>query len=124
MTKQQEDSRPLGNRKSASSDQQISKLTQVVIELVESIKGETNTTIVKKSDGQLSLLASRREVTPLHKHVPFDTFAQVLEGYVEIVQDKKSIRVDRGSGMIIPAHSDNIIQSEVDFRILLTVLNE
>jgi hypothetical protein len=97
---------------------------QVIIEYIESVEGVVNSTVLKKSDGQLSLLASRPEDYPLKKIAPFDMFVQVIEGYVEVVRDQKAIRVDRGSGMIIPAHTNNVITSDLNFRLLLTVLNE
>ena len=53
---------------------------------------------------------------------PFDTFVQVIEGKADIVIDKKSHILNTGQGIIVPAHSSNLIKPNRRFKMISTVI--
>jgi hypothetical protein len=58
-----------------------------------------------------------RQKTP-----PFDTFVQIVEGKAEIVIDKVSNLLESGLGIIIAAHSPNLIKPNGRFKMVSTVI--
>jgi hypothetical protein len=58
----------------------------------------------------------------LGKSVPFDTFAQIIEGKAEIVIDKVSSLLQSGQGIIIPAHASNFIKANGRFKMIQTII--
>jgi quercetin dioxygenase-like cupin family protein len=53
---------------------------------------------------------------------PFDSFAQIIEGFAEIVIDNMSNILNAGQGIIIPAHSPNLIKPNGRFKMILTTI--
>ena len=53
---------------------------------------------------------------------PFDTFVQVIEGKADIVIDKMSHILNTGQGIIVPAHSSNLIKSNGRFKMISAVI--
>ena len=56
------------------------------------------------------------------KKSPFDTFVQIIEGKADIVIDKISNILQTGQGIIIPAHSSNLIKPNGRFKMISTII--
>ena len=79
-------------------------------------------TIIKKSTGNISIMAFDSGQGLKENTSPFDTFAQIIEGKAEIVIDKESYLIESGQGIIIPAHSSNFIRPTGRFKMTLTII--
>jgi quercetin dioxygenase-like cupin family protein len=79
-------------------------------------------TIIKKLTGSVTLMAFDKGQGLKENITPFDSFAQVIEGNAEIVIDKESYLLESGQGIIIPAHSPNLIRSAGRFKMTLTII--
>jgi quercetin dioxygenase-like cupin family protein len=56
------------------------------------------------------------------KTSPFDTFAQVIDGKVELVIGGKLYLLKTGESIIIPAHAPNHVRPDGRFKMILTVI--
>ena len=94
--------------------------------IVEIIEYMTNAvvikTIIKKSTGNISVMSFDSGEGLTEKTSPFDTFAQIIDGKAEMVIDGRSILLETGQGIIIPAHSPNLIKPNGRFKMILTVI--
>ena len=94
--------------------------------IVEIIEYMTNSvvikTIIKKSTGNISVMSFDNGEGLTEKTSPFDTFAQIIEGKAEIVIDKVSHLLQSGQGIIIPAHSPNLIKPNGRFKMISTII--
>lgn len=79
-------------------------------------------TIVKKSTGNITVMAFDAGKGLAEATSPFDTFIQVIEGKAEIVIDKTSQLVNTGECIVIPAHSPNFINSPGRSKIVMTTI--
>ena len=79
-------------------------------------------TIIKRSKGNVCIMSFDRGEGLTEKTSPFDSFAQIVEGNAEIVIDKASNLLHAGQGIIIPAHSPNLIKPNGRFKMILTVI--
>ena len=94
--------------------------------IVEIIEYMTNSvvikTIIKKSTGNISVMSFDTGEGLTEKTSPFDTFAQIIEGKAEIVIDKISHLIKSGEGIIIPAHTPNLIKPNGRFKMISTII--
>jgi quercetin dioxygenase-like cupin family protein len=58
------------------------------------------------------------------KKAPFDIFAQIIEGLVEIIINGKSYLLESGESITIPALKSHIINAKGRLKILLTVIKK
>ncbi len=65
-------------------------------------------TIIRKTTGNISVVAIDTGEVLAEKISPFDTFLQIIEGKAEVVIDGKSNMLQTGQAIIIPAHTSNI----------------
>lgn len=78
--------------------------------------------IIKKSTGSISIMSFDSGEGLTESTSPFDSFAQIVEGFAEIVIDKKSNLLKSGEGIIIPAHASNYVKANGRFKMILTVI--
>lgn len=94
--------------------------------MVEIIEYEMNSvvikTIIKKSTGNVSILSLDEGEGLVERISPFDSFAQIIDGRAEIVIGGKSIFLNTGQSIIIPAHTSNKIIANERFKMILTVI--
>ncbi len=58
------------------------------------------------------------------KKAPFDIFAQIIDGFGEIVINGKSYLLESGESIIIPALKSHIINAKGRLKILLTAVQK
>src|SRR5664279_3158054 len=95
----------------------------IVVEIIEYIPNSVvSKTIIKKSTGNVTVMSFDKGEGLSEKISPFDTFVQVIEGKADIVIDKKSHILNTGQGIIVPAHSSNLIKPNGRFKMISTVI--
>jgi quercetin dioxygenase-like cupin family protein len=95
----------------------------ILIEIIEYASNSVVTkTIIRKTTGNVSVIASDIGETLGEKISPFDTFVQVIEGEAEVVIDHIPNVLITGQGIIIPAHTSNSIMANKRFKMITTVI--
>ena len=95
----------------------------IVLEIIEYIPNSVvSKTIIKKSTGNVTVMSFDKGEGLSEKISPFATFMQVIEGRADIVIDKKSHILNTGQGIIVPAHSSNLIKPNGRFKMISTVI--
>ena len=97
--------------------------SHIIVEIIEYIpKSVVSKTIIKKITGNVSVMSFDTGEGLSEKTSPFDTFVQIIEGKANIVINKVSNLLHTGQGIIIPAHSSNLIMPNGRFKMILTVI--
>lgn len=95
----------------------------IIVNVIEYVpNGVAMKTIIKKSTGNVTIMAFDSGQGLKENTSPFDIFAQTIEGNAEIVIDKESYLIESGQGIIIPAHSPNFIRPTGRFKMTLTII--
>jgi quercetin dioxygenase-like cupin family protein len=95
----------------------------ITVEIIEYVDNAVVIkTILKKSSGNITIMSVDSGEGLTEKTSPFDTFAQVIDGKVELVISKKLHLLKTGDSIIIPAHASNYIKPDGRFKMILTVL--
>jgi len=95
----------------------------ILIEIIEYISNSVvSKTIIRKTTGNVNVVAIDTGEALAEKTSPFDTFIQIIEGTAEIIIDKKSNMLNTGEGIIIPAHTSNNIRAKKRFKMISTVI--
>jgi quercetin dioxygenase-like cupin family protein len=79
-------------------------------------------TILRKTTGNMSVVAFDTGEVLAEKISPFVNFIQIIEGNAEAVIDSKSNLIKTGEGIIIPAHTSNNIIATRRFKMISTVI--
>jgi quercetin dioxygenase-like cupin family protein len=95
----------------------------IIVEIIEYMPNSVVIkTIIKKSTGNITAVAIDTGEGLTEKISPFDTFAQIIDGRAEIVIDGESYLLETGQGIIIPAHTPNILKANERFKMISTVI--
>jgi quercetin dioxygenase-like cupin family protein len=98
-------------------------MAHIIVEIIEYVPNSVVTkTILKKSTGNISVMSFDTGEGLTEKTSPFDTFAQIIEGKAEIVINKVPHKLETGEGIIIPAHTSNLIKPDGRFKMIITVI--
>lgn len=97
--------------------------THILVEIIEYVSNSVVTkTIIHKTTGNISLVAMDAGETLAEKISPFDTFIQIIEGTAEVVIDDQPNILQTGQGIIIPAHTSNMMRANGRFKMISTVI--
>lgn len=95
----------------------------ILIEIIEYVPNSVVTkTIIRKTSGNVSVMAIDTGETLAEKISPFDTFVQIIDGDAEIVIDTKSHILKTGEAIIIPAHTSHSVKANDRFKMVSTVI--
>ncbi len=98
-------------------------LKHIIVELIEYEHGAVvNKTIMKKATGSINAIAFAQGEGLNEKVLPYDTYAQIVDGSAQIVIDSKLHKLEAGQGILIPAHKPSYIEPNGRFKIILTVI--
>lgn len=78
--------------------------------------------IIKKSTGNISLMAFDTGEGITERILAYDTFAQIIDGKAEITIEGVSLSITAGQSIIIPAHLKNTIKAKEKFKMMLTTI--
>jgi len=97
--------------------------THILIEIIEYVPNSVVTkTIIRKTTGNISVVAIDIGEVLAEKISPFDTFLQIIEGKAEVVIDGKSKMIQIGQAIIIPAHTSNSVRANEKFKMISTII--
>ncbi|KPL15382.1 MAG: cupin [Bacteroides sp. SM1_62] len=97
--------------------------THILIEIIEYVPNSVvSKTIIRKTTGNISIVAIDIGEALAEKISPFDTHIQVIEGVAEVVIDEKPNILQTGQAIIIPAHTSNIVKANERFKMISTVI--
>ena len=97
--------------------------THILIEIIEYVPNSVvSKTIIRKTTGNISIVAIDIGEALTEKISPFDTYIQVIEGAAEVVIDEIPNILQTGQAIIIPAHASNIIKANERFKMISTVI--
>lgn len=110
--------------KHTMSSGEIEKATpHITVEIIEYLSNSVVIkTILKKSTGNISVMSFDSGEGLTERTMPFDSFAQIIEGQAEIVIAGISHLLKMGQSIVIPAHAPNFIQPNGRFKMILTVI--
>jgi quercetin dioxygenase-like cupin family protein len=95
----------------------------ITVEIIEYVANSVVLkTILKKSTGNISVMSADTGEGLAVKTSPFDTYAQVIDGQVELVIGHESNFLRTGQSIVIPAHAANYIVPNGRFKMILTVI--
>ena len=97
--------------------------THILIKIIEYVPNSVvSKTVIRKTTGNISVVAIDIGEALAEKISPFDTFVQVIEGAAEVKIDSISNILNTGQGNIIPAHTSNSFQANERFKMISTVI--
>jgi quercetin dioxygenase-like cupin family protein len=97
--------------------------SHILIEIIEYVPNSVVTkTIIRKTTGNISVVAIDTGEALAEKISPFDTYLQIIEGKAEVVIDEKSNMLQTGQAIIIPAHTSNIVKANERIKMISTVI--
>jgi len=79
-------------------------------------------TIVQKASGNIIAIAIDSGEGLEEKISAFDNYIQIIEGESEIIIDNHSNFLETGQGIVIPAHSTNLIRTNNPSKLVITVI--
>jgi quercetin dioxygenase-like cupin family protein len=95
----------------------------ITVEIIEYVPNSVVIkTILKKSTGNISVFSFDSGEGLTEKISPFDTFTQIIEGKAELVIDGKSVKLETGQSIIVPAHKSSLIKPNGRFKMISTVI--
>ena len=95
----------------------------ILIEIIEYVPNSVVTkTMIRKTTGNISVVAIDTGEVLAEKISPFDTFIQIIEGKAEVVIDGKSNIIQIGQAIIIPAHASNSVRANERFKMISTII--
>lgn len=107
-----------------SNNQELEKAkTHIIVEIIEYIPNSVVIkTIIKKTTGNILAISFDSGEAFSEKISPFDTFIQIIDGEAVVLIDGSVHELSVGESIIIPAHTRNIIEAKVRFKMILTVI--
>ncbi|MCF8371550.1 MAG: cupin domain-containing protein [Bacteroidales bacterium] len=97
--------------------------SHILIEIIEYVPNSVvSKTIIRKTTGNVSVVAIDTGEALAEKISPFDTFIQIIDGMAEIIIDDKKNSLTMGQGIIIPAHTSSIVNANERFKMISTVI--
>lgn len=95
----------------------------IVVEIIEYVPDSVVIkTIIKKSTGNINAVSFDSGEKLDEKTSPFDTFIQIIDGEAVVLIDGNAHKLSVGESIIIPAHTRNVIEAKVRFKMISTVI--
>ncbi len=79
-------------------------------------------TIINKTTGKVNIMSFDIGEALVEKIIPFDAYAQIIDGKAEIIIDNISHILDIGQSIVIPAHTSNAVKANERFKMILTII--
>jgi len=95
----------------------------IIIEIIEYVPNAiVSRTIIKKTTGNITATSMALGEELSEKTSPFDTYVQIIDGAAEVNINDKSLLLNLGEGIIIPAHSKHSFTANEQFKMITTVI--
>lgn len=97
--------------------------THILIEIIEYMPNSiVSKTIIRKTTGNVSVVAIDTGEILAEKISPFDTFIQIIDGNAEVVINEDSNKLIAGEAIIIPAHTSHLVKANERFKMISTII--
>ena len=97
--------------------------THILIEITEHVsKSVVSKTIMRKTTGNISVVAIDTGEILAEKILPYDTFIQIIEGVAEVIIEETPHILQTGEAIIIPAHTPNMVKANERFKMITTII--
>jgi quercetin dioxygenase-like cupin family protein len=104
-------------------DQLEKSKAHIIIEIIEYVPNAiVSRTIIKKTTGNITATSIALGEELGEKTSPFDTYVQIIDGAAEVFINDKSILLNLGEGIIIPAHAKHSFNANEQFKMITTVI--
>jgi quercetin dioxygenase-like cupin family protein len=95
----------------------------IIIEIIEYMPNAVvSKTIIKKTTGNITATSMALGEELEEKIIPFDTYVQIIDGAAEVNIDDRTIYLNLGEGIVIPAHSKHSFTANEQFKMITTVI--
>jgi quercetin dioxygenase-like cupin family protein len=95
----------------------------IIIEIIEYVPNAVvSRTIIKKTTGNIVATSMALGEELSEKTIPFDTYIQIIDGAAEVTINNKTILLNLGEGIIIPAHAKHSFTANEQFKMITTVI--
>ena len=95
----------------------------ILIEIIEYVPNSVVTrSIIRKTTGNVSVIAIDTGENLEDKISPFDTFVQIIDGTAELMIDNKLHLLNTGQGINIPAHTSHAVKAKERFKMISTII--
>lgn len=99
--------------------------SHIIVEIIEYVPNSVVIkTIIRKSTGNISIMSFDSGEGLTERTTPFDQFVQIIEGKADIMINNESHILEKGQGIIIPAHAPNFIRPNGRFKMILTIIKD
>ncbi len=95
----------------------------ITVEIIEYISNSVVIkTILKKASGHISVMSFDAGEGLTVRTIPFDSYAQIIDGKADIVVSGQSHMLLTGQSIIIPAHAPSFIRPNGRFKMIQTLI--
>lgn len=95
----------------------------ITVEIIEYIPNSVLIkTILKKATGHISVMSFDAGEGLTVRTVPFDSYAQIIDGQANLVISGESHMLETGQSIIIPAHAPSFIKPNGRFKMIQTLI--
>jgi quercetin dioxygenase-like cupin family protein len=95
----------------------------IMVEIIEyEPHSVVSKTIINKTTGNVNVMSFDNGEALIEKIIPFDAFAQIIDGRAEIVIDGNTHLLNTGESIVIPAHTPNVVKANERFKMILTII--
>jgi quercetin dioxygenase-like cupin family protein len=95
----------------------------IVVEIIEYLPNAVvSKTIVRKITGNITASSFDAGQELAEKTSPFDNYIQIIDGKAELTIKGQIFKLNKGEGIIIPAHASHIFNANEQFKMISTVI--
>ena len=110
------------NKKTDIAELEKSK-AHIIVEIIEYMPNAiVSKTIIKKTTGNVTVSSFDAGEELGERTSPFDTYIQIIDGTAELVINDRKYKLGLGEGIIIPAHTKNKFNANVQFKMISTII--
>ncbi|MFP4368507.1 MAG: cupin domain-containing protein [Candidatus Kapaibacterium sp.] len=98
-------------------------IAMITVEIIEYKSGSIiSKTIINKRTGKVNVMSFDIGESLLETTIPFDAYAEIIDGKAEIIIDGTSHILNTGQSIVIPAHAASIINANERFKMIQTII--
>jgi quercetin dioxygenase-like cupin family protein len=95
----------------------------IIVEIIQYIPNAVlSKTIIKKITGNITASSFDAGEELPEKISPFDNYVQIIDGCAELIMDSSKYKLNKGEGIIIPAHSTHSFNANEQFKMISTII--
>jgi len=97
--------------------------SHIIVEIIQYIPNAVlSKTIIKKITGNITASSFDAGEELAEKTSPYDNYIQIIDGSAGITIKNKIYKLDKGEGIIIPAHAQHSFNANEQFKMISTII--